>query len=80
MLIWGAGLVGLAVLVLATRGWRSLATPTALLGGLASIAVGVVGLRADDDLSVRWALLPLGFAVVTLALVTIDLVRARRAR
>ncbi len=72
MLIWGAGLVGLGVLLGVARRWLAAPVLIALPAGLACIAIGLVG---GDEVSVQWAALPVAAGSVVLALALIDWVR-----
>ena len=75
MLIWGAGLLGLGALMGLAQRWLSAPVLVAIPAGVACIAVGVVGRMADDDISVRWAALPVAAASVVLSAALISWVR-----
>ena len=72
MLIWGAGLMGLGVLLGVARRWLAAPVLIALPAGLACIVIGAL---EGDEISVRWAALPVAAASVVLALALIDWVR-----
>ena len=75
MLIWGAGLVGLGVLLGVARRWLAAPVLVALPAGLACVVIGTLG---DDKISVRWAALPVAAVSLVLALALIDWVREAR--
>ena len=75
MLIWGAGLVGLCVLLGVARRWLAAPVLVALPAGLACVVIGTLG---DDEISVRWAALPVAAVSLVLALALIDWVREAR--
>ncbi len=75
MLIWGAGLVGLGVLLGVARRWLAAPVLVALPAGLACVVIGTLG---DDEISVRWAALPVAAVSLVLALALIDWVREAR--
>ena len=72
MLIWGAGLVGLGVLLGLARRWLAAPVLIAIPAGLASVVIGVL---EGDEISGRWAALPVAAASLVLALALIDWVR-----
>lgn len=77
MLIWGAGLVALGVLLGAARRWLAVPVLVALPAGVACLVIGLVG---GDEISVRWAALPVAAASLVLALALVDGVRSSGRR
>lgn len=75
MLIWGAGLMGLGVLLGVARRWLAAPVLIALPAGLACVVIGVL---EGDEISVRWAALPVAAASLVLALALIDWGRGAR--
>lgn len=75
MLIWGAGLVGLGVLLGIARRWLAAPVLIALPAGVACVVIGLVG---GDEVSIRWAALPVAAASLVLALALVDGVRRSR--
>lgn len=75
MLIWGGGLMGLGVLLGLARRWLAAPVLIAIPAGLASVVIGVL---EGDDISVRWAALPVAAASLVLALALLDWVRGAR--
>ncbi len=75
MLIWGAGLVGIGVLLGLAHRWLSLEVVVAVLAGAGCLAIGVMGRMEGDDLSVRWAALPVAAGSVVLAVALVGWVR-----
>lgn len=75
MLIWGGGLMGLGLLLGLARRWLSASVVIALLAGLACLVIGVLG---GDEVSVRWAALPVAAASLVLAVALLDWVRGAR--
>ena len=78
MLIWGAGLVGLGIMLGLALRWRSVPVLVAIPAGAACLAIGVVGRQGDDDLTVRWAALPVAALALVLASALVGWVRAGR--
>lgn len=75
MLIWGGGLMGLGVLLGLARRWLAAPVLIAIPAGLASVVIGVL---EGDEISVRWAALPVAAASLVLALALLDWVRGAR--
>ncbi|GAA1723499.1 hypothetical protein [Aeromicrobium alkaliterrae] len=76
MLIWGAGLVGLGILLGLALRWLSVPVLVAVPAGIGCIVVGVLGRQDGDDLSVRWAALPVAAIAIVLASALVAWVRA----
>ena len=72
MLIWGGGLLGLGALLGLARRWLAAPVLVALPAGIACVVIGLVG---DDEISIRWAVLPVAAASLVLALALINWVR-----
>ena len=75
MLIWGGGLMSLGILLGVARRWLTAPVLIAIPAGLACVVIGVI---EGDEISVRWAALPVAAASVVLALALIDWVRGAR--
>lgn len=75
MLIWGAGLVGLGILLGLARRWVAAPVLVAIPSGLACVAIGVVG---GDEITLQWAALPVAAASLVGALALVDWVRGAR--
>ncbi len=72
MIIWGAGLLGLGVLLGLARRWVAAPVLVALPAGIACLAIGVAG---GDEISLQWAALPVAVASLVGALALVDWVR-----